>query len=691
MSLIQTKIEPTVGQTPIPAAADTGALAPAIQKPMLCVSIHDVAPATWPDCLRLVQAVREVADIPLTWLVVPHYHFRPERSPVMEACLDVVVERGDELALHGYSHLDTEANGGGLAKRFLRTVYTRKEGEFAALAEAEARRRLELGLAWFAEHGWPTHGFVPPAWLLGKGSWNALRASPFAYTTTFSHFHCLRDADGNPIRHSVLSPSLVYAARNRGGRLLSPRVADATAKMLEKSPLLRFSLHPPDGRYPDLVGHMQRTLERLLVQREAVTKEECARRLVQAYEARSARVAAGPAAADLVIVQDIVAPVRATPVDAAPVDAAPADADKPADAEIRADAHAAQSRLGDEDAGAVRTDAATAEAATAEAAMSDAAATDAAATDAAATDAEKTGAAMADAAATDAEKTEAATTYAAATDAEKPEAATTYAAATDAATAEAATAEAATAEAATSAITQPQGVQPEAARPEVARREAAQAEASQAEATQVDATKPEAGRRKAAHVDDARADEYADACLDTRADVAQSHARGRDPAPVPSTHALARQIEDVRLATARAIDARAIDRHIADAHAMKKHVAKTYGADAAVMPKPAVPGTRPVNKPGKRVVRTSAHESVAMQRAAAASSSGAASGSGSGSVSGSHAAPGRQERVDFGNRQAIVPTFVTSTDPTSRRASDRRRSRRSSADKGRSVPRPPSR
>jgi len=430
-------------------------------RPMLCVSIHDVAPATWADCLRLVQAVRAVADIPLTWLVVPHYHFRPEQSPAMEACLNVVLERGDELALHGYSHLDTEAGGGGLSARFLRNVYTRREGEFAALTESEARRRLELGLAWFAQRGWTPSGFVPPAWLLGEGAWRALRDAPFAYTTTFSHFHCLpgrragadagdavgpvavaRERDGmgrearpdaapdmhdggrgrsqdqdtrayraeaaasaqsgrggsgngmnsmggvvqngsgivsgqgngpgrghlsgqgsqsrqfdardwqggagsgsrsdsgngagfssgnghgidsnsgnssgsnapgngpRPLQevppgpdrspglqpdgherhsplilnnrrgtHAILSPSLVYAARNRSGRILSRHVADATAAMLAHSPLVRFSLHPPDARYPELVRHIQHVLERLLEGREAVTKAEFARRV----------------------------------------------------------------------------------------------------------------------------------------------------------------------------------------------------------------------------------------------------------------------------------------------------------------------------------------------------------------------------------------------------------------------------
>jgi hypothetical protein len=72
---------------------------------------------------------------------------------------------------------------------------------------------------------------------------------------------------------------MVYAARNRSGRWLSPRVADATAAMLADAPLIRFSLHPPDARYPELMRHTQRVLERLLAQRSAVTKAECAQRL----------------------------------------------------------------------------------------------------------------------------------------------------------------------------------------------------------------------------------------------------------------------------------------------------------------------------------------------------------------------------------------------------------------------------
>ena len=230
------------------------------------MSIHDVAPDTWSDCVRLGQAVRAVADIPLTWLVVPRFHGRAMVAPAMEHGLDALLAHGHELALHGYTHLDSAAPTSGLRKRFLRTVYTEGEGEFAAIGEAEARRRIVLGMAWFAARGWPLHGFVPPAWLLGEAAWRALRAFPFAYTTTWSHFHLL------PARRALWSPSLVYAARNASGRIVSPRAASVLASLLAPGPLVRLSLHPRDARHPALVRHAQQLLERLLAERAPRTK-----------------------------------------------------------------------------------------------------------------------------------------------------------------------------------------------------------------------------------------------------------------------------------------------------------------------------------------------------------------------------------------------------------------------------------
>lgn len=232
----------------------------------LCVSIHDVAPDTWPDCVRLGQALRAVADMPLTWLVVPRFHGRARAAPAMERGLDALLAQGHELALHGYTHLDSGAPPTSLRQRFLRRVYTQAEGEFAALGEAEARRRLMLGMAWFAARGWPLHGFVPPAWLLGEAAWRAVRAFPFAYTTTWRHFHVL------PARRALCSPSLVYAARNAAGRLVSPRAAGVLAALLAPAPLVRLSLHPRDAHHPALVRHAQHLVERLLAGRAPRTK-----------------------------------------------------------------------------------------------------------------------------------------------------------------------------------------------------------------------------------------------------------------------------------------------------------------------------------------------------------------------------------------------------------------------------------
>lgn len=241
------------------------------ERPALCVAIHDVAPATWAECLHLLRAVREVDDIPLTWLVVPQYHDSKLRSRSYELMLDALLAQGHELVLHGYTHRDEAPLRGRLASRLLRTMYTEREGEFAAIDRADARRRIELGLAWFGERGWPVDGFVAPAWLLGKQAWAAVAEFPFTYTTTYSHFHVLRPA------RKLLAPALVYAARNRVGRALSPPLAALAARMTFAAPLVRIALHPRDAYHPALVLHAQRLIERLLVSREAVTKAAFAR------------------------------------------------------------------------------------------------------------------------------------------------------------------------------------------------------------------------------------------------------------------------------------------------------------------------------------------------------------------------------------------------------------------------------
>jgi predicted deacetylase len=245
----------------------------------LCVSIHDVAPATWPDCLRLWRALRAVADIPLTWLVVPCYHGRcggapPCAMPAYETALEQVLAQGHELALHGYTHLDHGPPPRTLSEAYWRRVFTQSEGEFAALSVRQAQHRLDLGIACFARRGWPLYGFVAPAWLLSDGAWAALRNSRFVYTTTLRHFHLLRE---RPL--ALPATSLMYSTRNAAGRLLSP-VAVSAAAQRTTAPLVRLSLHPRDARHPALLRHLQRTVAALLTTHAPLTKADFAKRAI---------------------------------------------------------------------------------------------------------------------------------------------------------------------------------------------------------------------------------------------------------------------------------------------------------------------------------------------------------------------------------------------------------------------------
>ncbi len=257
----------------------------------LCVAIHDVAPATWAECQHLLHAMQAVAEFPITWLVVPRYHGASERSPACETTLARLLGQGHELALHGLTHRDDARSACLPWQHFLRTIYTRREGEFAAIDAAEARCRIDTGLAWFRERGWPVRGFVAPAWLMSEPARQVLADYPFIYTTSYPRFQLL----GAGAR-TVFSPALVYAARNGAGRRLSPVAVDTVARLLQARPLVRIALHPRDAHFPALVRHAQDLVERLLRTRRPCTKAEAARRLAADPTSPSTRPATSESA-----------------------------------------------------------------------------------------------------------------------------------------------------------------------------------------------------------------------------------------------------------------------------------------------------------------------------------------------------------------------------------------------------------
>jgi len=242
------------------------------EQPSVCISVHDVAPATWPRCARLLEMLDECGAGPLTLLVVPDYHHggRIDAYPAFLRAIERRLARGDEVALHGYYHEDDAPPPRGPLGWFSRRVLTQSEGEFAALGEREALERLERGAALAASLHWPVRGFVAPAWLLGRGARIALSQlageAGFAYTTTRGGVYRLPDW------RYTLSPSLVCTVRTAWRRAMSRGLNAATYAAARRGRVLRLSLHPVDADHPDVMRQWRRWVERALEDRAPATK-----------------------------------------------------------------------------------------------------------------------------------------------------------------------------------------------------------------------------------------------------------------------------------------------------------------------------------------------------------------------------------------------------------------------------------
>lgn len=221
----------------------------------------------------ILDALKEVAPIPVTLLVVPDYHHqgRIDQDAAFVRAIDQCLAVGHELALHGFYHLDDARSARTPWGNLKRQVYTAGEGEFAALARDVACERLGAGLQIFKELGWPSPGFVAPAWLMGAGSWEALVQLPFEYTTTLKGLYAL------PSRRFIPSQSLVYSVRSGWRIWMSRRWNPYLYGRLEQNPILRLSLHPADAAHPQVMRDWQDFLVRALNSREPMTKSAAIR------------------------------------------------------------------------------------------------------------------------------------------------------------------------------------------------------------------------------------------------------------------------------------------------------------------------------------------------------------------------------------------------------------------------------
>lgn len=215
----------------------------------LCVVLHNVSPARWEGCQRVVAELQRCAQqagvhLPLTLLVVPRMHGDAALPAPYLRWLYAVQRAGHELVLHGLTHRDEGPPPRGLRERLLRHVYTAGEGEFAALSQAEAAARLREGRAWARALGLPMQGFVAPAWLMSPGTLQAAATAGFGHTCTLTEVIAL------PQGQALVAPSLVFSTRAAWRRGLSLLWNTWLARRSHEARLLRLELHPADADHP---------------------------------------------------------------------------------------------------------------------------------------------------------------------------------------------------------------------------------------------------------------------------------------------------------------------------------------------------------------------------------------------------------------------------------------------------------
>jgi len=209
----------------------------------LIVSLHDFHPGS-------LEAVREQIDLlgglgvdRFSILAIPHYH-HGKRLKDFSAAKNFLHQRraaGDEVVIHGFFH---DRAGAPAGSWFWTRFYTANEAEFLDLSDGEVEHRIGTAVELWQSQGWPTEGFIAPAWILPPRQDAILRRMGFLYTTRLREIHVLQKK-----RH-VPAQSLCYSTRSAWRRGASQIWNPALFWRLRRNQVLRLSLHPGDLTHP---------------------------------------------------------------------------------------------------------------------------------------------------------------------------------------------------------------------------------------------------------------------------------------------------------------------------------------------------------------------------------------------------------------------------------------------------------
>jgi predicted deacetylase len=161
-------------------------------------------------------------------------------------------DRGDEIVVHGFYHLNTTGITSA-SSWFWNRIYTTNEAEFVGLGFDLARSRIKAGRQRLLDAGLHPVGFIAPAWLLDQEVTKAVFESGFSYTNTISS---LISASG----HTIHSRSLCYSARSEWRRRGSLLWNALLWWLKQGDDLLRLSVHPGDLYHHSLRKQISATL-----------------------------------------------------------------------------------------------------------------------------------------------------------------------------------------------------------------------------------------------------------------------------------------------------------------------------------------------------------------------------------------------------------------------------------------------
>jgi len=185
-------------------------------------------------------------------LVVPNHWNAAPITPAFAARLRTWADRGVEMFVHGWSHLDDSPHQGAAALKAKHM--TAGEGEFLGLSHDEALARMRRGKALVEDAiGRPAAGFIAPAWLYSDEARAALADAEFALAE--DHMHVWRPGGATLAK----GPVITWASRSRPRQLSSLAAAAVLRRALQPARTVRIAVHPGDVRVPQLLGSIDRT------------------------------------------------------------------------------------------------------------------------------------------------------------------------------------------------------------------------------------------------------------------------------------------------------------------------------------------------------------------------------------------------------------------------------------------------